>query len=96
VITDIDARAQGYIRPGEKLNGVSVRAVQAFVEKPDATTAASYVTDRCLWNSGNFLFHAATMAVFVGRVEERAKRGSCGGAEGSLRVIVIRSTLMHP
>ena len=26
----------GYVRPGEKLNGASVRAVEAFVEKPDA------------------------------------------------------------
>ena len=30
----------GYIRPGEQLNGDSVRAVEAFVEKPDAGTAA--------------------------------------------------------
>src|SRR5215471_14987603 len=59
----------GYIRPGKALNGASaalasegsVRAVEAFVEKPDAATAASYVADRYLWNSGNFLFHAATM-----------------------------------
>jgi mannose-1-phosphate guanylyltransferase/mannose-6-phosphate isomerase len=26
----------GYIRPGKKLRGASVRAVEAFVEKPDA------------------------------------------------------------
>jgi mannose-1-phosphate guanylyltransferase / mannose-6-phosphate isomerase len=51
----------GYIRPGKKLNGASVRAVEAFVEKPDAETAATYAADRYLWNSGNFLFHAATM-----------------------------------
>jgi mannose-1-phosphate guanylyltransferase / mannose-6-phosphate isomerase len=35
--------------------------VDAFVEKPDAATAATYLADRYLWNSGNFLFHAATM-----------------------------------
>jgi mannose-1-phosphate guanylyltransferase/mannose-6-phosphate isomerase len=35
----------GYVRPGEKLNGASVRAVEAFVEKPDAATAATYVAD---------------------------------------------------
>ena len=51
----------GYIRPGEQLNGGSVRAVEAFVEKPDAGTAAKYVADGYLWNSGNFLFRAATM-----------------------------------
>jgi len=51
----------GYIRPGEKLNGSHVHAVEAFVEKPDAATAAAYVADSYLWTSGNFLFHAATM-----------------------------------
>jgi mannose-1-phosphate guanylyltransferase/mannose-6-phosphate isomerase len=59
----------GYIRPGEQLNGASVRAVDAFVEKPDATTAAGYVADRYLWNSGNFLFHAATMLGEIERFE---------------------------
>ena len=57
----------GYIRPGERLDGSSVHAVEAFVEKPDAATAASYVTKRYLWNSGNFLFHAATM---IGEIEQ--------------------------
>ena len=59
----------GYIRPGKKLNGASVRAVDAFVEKPDAATAATYVADRYLWNSGNFLFHAATMLSEIERFE---------------------------
>jgi mannose-1-phosphate guanylyltransferase/mannose-6-phosphate isomerase len=59
----------GYIRPGEQLNGASVRAVDAFVEKPDAATAAGYVADRYLWNSGNFLFHAATMLGEIERFE---------------------------
>src|SRR5262249_17550065 len=49
------ATSYGYIRPGEKLNGASARAVEAFVEKPDAATAANYVAERYLWNSGNFL-----------------------------------------
>jgi mannose-1-phosphate guanylyltransferase/mannose-6-phosphate isomerase len=49
----------GYIRPGAPLPGAGVaRAVEAFVEKPDATTAERYVNDGYLWNSGNFLFRA--------------------------------------
>jgi mannose-1-phosphate guanylyltransferase / mannose-6-phosphate isomerase len=60
------ATSYGYIRPGEKLNGAFVHAVEAFVEKPDAATAEGYVADRYLWNSGNFLFHAATM---LGEIE---------------------------
>src|SRR5499426_243788 len=74
----------GYIRPGKKLNGASVRAVDAFVEKPDAATAATYVADRYLWNSGNFLFHAATMLAEVERFEpamaEAAKAAVAGVA----------------
>jgi mannose-1-phosphate guanylyltransferase/mannose-6-phosphate isomerase len=48
------------------LNGTSVRTVEAFVEKPDAGTAAKYMADGYLWNSGNFLFRAMTM---VGEIE---------------------------
>jgi mannose-1-phosphate guanylyltransferase / mannose-6-phosphate isomerase len=72
----------GYIRPGEQLNGESVRAVAAFVEKPDAATAANYVADHYLWNSGNFLFHAATMLSEIERFEpamaEAAKAAVAG------------------
>jgi mannose-1-phosphate guanylyltransferase / mannose-6-phosphate isomerase len=59
----------GYIRPGAKLNGGSACEVEAFVEKPDASTAAEYVAARYLWNSGNFLFHAATMLNEIERYE---------------------------
>jgi mannose-1-phosphate guanylyltransferase / mannose-6-phosphate isomerase len=48
----------GYIRPGAELGIDGVRAVDAFVEKPDAATAAEYVARGYLWNSGNFLFRA--------------------------------------
>ena len=49
----------GYIRPGEAIAGAEgAQAVAAFVEKPDAATAARYVKDGYLWNSGNFLFRA--------------------------------------
>jgi mannose-1-phosphate guanylyltransferase/mannose-6-phosphate isomerase len=51
----------GYIRPGQPLNGGATFAVDAFVEKPDAVTAASYVANNYLWNSGNFLFRADVM-----------------------------------
>ena len=58
------------------------RAVEAFVEKPDAATAANYVAERYLWNSGNFLFHAATMLGEIERFEpamaEAAKAAVAG------------------
>ena len=76
------ATSYGYIRPGEKLNGACARTVEAFVEKPDAATAATYVAQRYLWNSGNFLFHAATMLGEIERCEptmaETAKAAVAG------------------
>jgi mannose-1-phosphate guanylyltransferase len=38
------------------------RAVDAFVEKPDAARAAQYLLDGYLWNSGNFIFSARRCA----------------------------------
>jgi mannose-1-phosphate guanylyltransferase/mannose-6-phosphate isomerase len=54
---DRAATEYGYICPGETIDG-SVRAVAKFVEKPNAATAAGYLRDGYLWNSGNFMFRA--------------------------------------
>ena len=51
------ATEYGYISPGVIIEG-SVRAVESFVEKPDAAAAARYVQNGYLWNSGNFMFRA--------------------------------------
>jgi mannose-1-phosphate guanylyltransferase/mannose-6-phosphate isomerase len=51
------ATEYGYVRPGESV-AAGVFAVDAFVEKPDEATAARYVAEGCLWNSGNFVFRA--------------------------------------
>jgi mannose-1-phosphate guanylyltransferase/mannose-6-phosphate isomerase len=59
----------GYIRPGRQLNGGTAQVVDAFVEKPDAATAANYVADNYLWNSGNFMFRASVMLGEIERFE---------------------------
>lgn len=51
----------GYIKPGAALATPGAHAVEKFVEKPDAATAARYVAEGYLWNSGCFLFRAADM-----------------------------------
>ena len=51
----------GYIRPGQALLDGSVKAVAAFVEKPDRSTAERYVADGYFWNSGNFAFRAGLL-----------------------------------
>jgi mannose-1-phosphate guanylyltransferase len=50
----------GYIAPGEVLEAgdASARTVARFVEKPDAATAARYIDEGCLWNTGIFIWPA--------------------------------------
>jgi mannose-1-phosphate guanylyltransferase/mannose-6-phosphate isomerase len=58
----------GYILTGEPIaDGVCI--VRRFVEKPDAETAACYVRDGYLWNSGNFLFRADSLLSELERLE---------------------------
>ena len=59
----------GYILPGEVIGKTGVHAVKSFVEKPDAATAARYVKDGYLWNSGNFLFRADVLLSELARLE---------------------------
>uniref|UniRef100_Q07IN7 mannose-1-phosphate guanylyltransferase n=1 Tax=Rhodopseudomonas palustris (strain BisA53) TaxID=316055 RepID=Q07IN7_RHOP5 len=54
------ATEYGYIRPGDAVVG-RVRKVASFVEKPDPATAAAYIKDGYLWNSGNFMFRASVL-----------------------------------
>jgi mannose-1-phosphate guanylyltransferase / mannose-6-phosphate isomerase len=79
------AISYGYIRPGDKLNGASARTVEAFVEKPDAATAAKYVAQKYLWNSGNFLFHAATMLAEIEHFEPAMAEAAKAAVEGLTR-----------
>ena len=51
------ATEYGYIGPGEQISP-NLFAIDRFVEKPDAATAAHYLKEGYLWNSGNFLFSA--------------------------------------
>ena len=59
----------GYIRRGKAIGPKNVYAVEAFVEKPDAATAARYVAEGYLWNSGNFLFRADVLLSELARYE---------------------------
>ena len=77
------ATAFGYIRP-EKAEG-AVKPVAAFVEKPDAETAARYVAEGYLWNTGNFITAAATLLAeldrFAPEVADAARQAVTGAAK---------------
>ncbi|MDB5600524.1 MAG: GDP-mannose 1-phosphate guanylyltransferase [Xanthobacteraceae bacterium] len=77
----------GYILCGAPLGPKDVRAVSAFVEKPDAATAARYVAEGYLWNSGNFLFRADTLLAELARFEPeiaQAAEDAVAGASDDL------------
>jgi mannose-1-phosphate guanylyltransferase / mannose-6-phosphate isomerase len=60
ITPDHPATGYGYIAPGEALDA-NVSQVARFVEKPDAAKAKDYIAKGYLWNSGNFLFRAASL-----------------------------------
>lgn len=76
------ATGYGYIRPGDAIAGGPARRVAAFAEKPDAATAARYLAEGCLWNSGNFLFRAdvllAELDCFTPAVAAAARQAAAG------------------
>lgn len=67
----------GYIRAAA---GEGVRAVEEFVEKPDAATAESYVASgNYFWNSGMFMFRASTYLNELAR-QQPAMLAACKAA----------------
>jgi len=85
----------GYIRPGKPLHTDSVYRVDAFVEKPDQETAARYVAEGYLWNSGNFLFRAEVLLAELQRYEPamyEAVHAAVAGASNDLGFIRLEPT----
>lgn len=63
VVPDMPATGFGYLQLGEELAG-DARVVTRFREKPDAATAQAFLEagpGRYLWNSGMFVWRAATL-----------------------------------
>lgn len=78
----------GYISPGMPLDAIAgAFSVDRFVEKPDAATAESFISDGFLWNSGIFMFTARRFLDELALLEP-AMLDSCrtalngGGADG--------------
>ncbi len=72
------ATGYGYIKTGKAVvdNG-TVLKVEAFVEKPDAPTAAAYVAAGHLWNAGNFFFRADIMEEELRRFAPAILEAAC-------------------
>jgi mannose-1-phosphate guanylyltransferase / mannose-6-phosphate isomerase len=76
------ATEYGYIRPGVPL-APELFSIERFVEKPDAETAARYVAEGYLWNSGNFVFRAALLLEEFRRFEPDSAAAVAAAIEGA-------------
>lgn len=68
----------GYIHVGEALDvagAPSLSRVEAFVEKPDAATAESYVADGWRWNAGMFVVRAGVLLDLLAENEPELAAG---------------------
>jgi mannose-1-phosphate guanylyltransferase/mannose-6-phosphate isomerase len=80
----------GYIKRGRELSGFDGRAfgVEAFTEKPDRTTAETYVASGShFWNSGIFVLNARTYLDEIERLHPgilQAARAALDGAQEDL------------
>ena len=71
------ATSYGYLELGEVVEGAA-RVVERFKEKPDETTAKGYFAagpSRYLWNSGMFVWRAATLLDCLRRYEPASHAG---------------------
>jgi mannose-1-phosphate guanylyltransferase/mannose-6-phosphate isomerase len=75
----------GYIKVGEPMiDAPSVHKVERFAEKPDAATAAEYVSDRAyVWNSGIFLLPARAFLDELQRFEPDVMLAVAQAVEGA-------------
>jgi mannose-1-phosphate guanylyltransferase len=83
ILPSFASTGYGYLELGGELDG-GARRVERFKEKPDAATAESYYAaggDRYLWNSGMFVWRAATLLDCIRRYEPEIYRGLARIAE---------------
>jgi mannose-1-phosphate guanylyltransferase len=69
--------AYGYLQLGEAVSGTA-RIVERFREKPDASTAEQFFAagaEKYLWNSGMFVWRAATLLDCIRRYEPEIHAG---------------------
>jgi mannose-1-phosphate guanylyltransferase/mannose-6-phosphate isomerase len=76
------ATEYGYIRPAQAIRP-GLHAIERFVEKPDAETAARYVAEGYLWNSGNFVFRAGFLLEEYRRFEPDSSSAVAAAVEAA-------------
>jgi mannose-1-phosphate guanylyltransferase/mannose-6-phosphate isomerase len=76
------ASEYGYIEAGAKVEGEAFH-VARFAEKPDPISAALYLRQGLLWNSGNFLFTARALIEEYSRLDGRTAQAAREAVAGA-------------
>ncbi len=84
--------AFGYIKPGAATGQGTAKAVEQFVEKPDAKRAAELVKGGYLWNSGIFLMRASValseLDAYAAEIAAAARKAvAAGQVQGNVTTI---------
>lgn len=105
VVPDRPETGYGYVLPGTALpleGAPEAFEVQAFVEKPDAETAARYVSTGYLWNSGIFAWKASVLldeiravAPEIGRILPYLEEGDVSGFFDAAETVAIDVAVME-
>ncbi|MBK1622877.1 mannose-1-phosphate guanylyltransferase/mannose-6-phosphate isomerase [Afifella marina] len=80
---DHAATGYGYIRPDGAGETPAIRAVAAFIEKPDAAAAQNYVAAGYLWNSGNLVFRADQLLAEYARFDPETVSAAAEAVAGA-------------
>ncbi|AMJ62680.1 mannose-1-phosphate guanylyltransferase/mannose-6-phosphate isomerase [Bosea sp. PAMC 26642] len=94
MIPDHPATGYGYIQAGASTHD-GVKAVERFVEKPDAETATRYIAENYLWNSGMFLFRADAFLAELSKFEPaivEAAQAAVAQAEEDIGFVRLNAT----
>jgi mannose-1-phosphate guanylyltransferase/mannose-6-phosphate isomerase len=83
VVPDAPETGYGYLRQGEAIESAGLTALSAFVEKPDADTAQSYLeSGDYFWNSGMFVFQAQVFLAELARYQATMSEACAIAADG--------------
>jgi mannose-1-phosphate guanylyltransferase/mannose-6-phosphate isomerase len=83
IVPDHPSTDYGYLKPGAAMGSGQFRRLDSFAEKPNAATAATYVAQGHLWNSGNFLFRADVMKGEIERLQPAIWRAASQAVAGA-------------
>jgi len=74
----------------------ALRAVAKFVKKPDSAKAAEYIKAGYFWNSGNFMFRAATLRDEYGKFDATSVQAVTSSVTRAVAISALSRSIRMP